>query len=150
MIRLSKKDEGEEFANVLMDDRVGKAKLNYRGGSPLTFVNDMWTMTFVDRQDGEYRAFVKVSANCQDHAIYLDDIYIVKKYRRTGLATRLIQYALSQAKDSWSYDYLYAYTIENKPMENLLRKMGFKNRGTYKKFIYRNGEFLSQTLFMKR
>jgi len=150
MIRLARKEDGELLQDILAKDILGKQKLNARGGIGNVVENDKWNASFIDCEEDEVRGFIKISANSTDGSIYLNDMYVSSNFRRMGVATNLIKHALSYALDSWPANHYYAYTIENKPMEKLLKKFGFKNSGTYHHFIYRNRRFLSQTLFMKK
>lgn len=150
MIRFADNDRDEKLIHsILLNDSLGREKLNIRGYDKL-IENDRWCVTFIDEEKGELKGFIKLSANTLDGCFCINDLFVSEKHRRKGIGKKLLLYAEKYGFETWPAKYVYAFTIQNKVMEGLLKKHEYKDHGTYKKFIYRNGKYLSQTLFLKR
>ena len=92
---------------------------------------------------------IKVSFYASESSACIDGIFVLESYRHLGIATKLLTFAENYSKDIWPTNVFHALTIQNPPMETLFKKMGYKKMGTYKKCVYRNNKYLSQTMWRK-
>ena len=62
----------------------------------------------------------------ESKVVYLSDLAVLPQHRRHGIATKLLEHALTVAV-SESYDYVYLRINENNPMAfDIAKKQGFK------------------------
>ncbi len=150
MIRFADKEKDEKIIHaMLLADPIGREKLNIRGYDVL-INNDRWGVTFVEEDKGQIRGFIKLTANSMDCLFYISELYVFEKYRHQGVGSTLLCYGEIYGFETWPSHQVTAMTIENKPMERLLQKSGYKRHGIYHDLIYRNGKYLSQAFFLKK
>lgn len=80
---------------------------------------------------------------------YIGLFYIVPAFRRKGIGTQLFNFIENYLINNWNAVGEDLYTIENPPMEKLVKKMGFVLSGVYKKKYSINGKYYSQSRWIK-
>ena len=148
-IRLANKSDEAFFNGELLNDRDAMIRLNAVGIGEFV-KNDKWVGTFVGGGRTGIQGFVKVEFFSDPPQARIQDLYVLKKERRKGVARELIRYAMQFAMDSWPLEMFNAMTIENPKMEFLLKELGFVNKGTYKDLLSRGKERYDQTFWVKK
>lgn len=144
-IRFFEEKDYKWIKKCVLSDKNMRLRLGIKGGpSEDNFKNDSWNAAFVI---GDNFGFSYVSFYSYGLKACIRDLYIVKGKRRNGLGKKLLKHSIDYARECWGGNWIYALTIENKPMEKLLKKLNFKKIGTFKKWMYRNRKYYDQSCF---
>lgn len=89
--------------------------------------------------------YVQISRNYlekQNHVVFLNNLYIGKKFRRMGLATVLTEYVLGHLKGHEGMEKVYlSCTGKNKGAHQLYKKLGFQRFAVKRNAVKWNGEY---------
>jgi ribosomal protein S18 acetylase RimI-like enzyme len=83
---------------------------------------------FLAKENGQIIGFIigtKLKNAFQSQG-YVDDIYISEKFRRKGIASKLINYFILKMKLEGIKKFRLGVDIKNKPAINLYKNLGFK------------------------
>ena len=147
-----KPERDDKFILKCIENETLQAPLNVYGTPDISDVvkQDAWNICLTAVIHKKPVGFVRVRCEAKTARAYIVDIFVDPDCRRKGIGKMLIEQAELKAITSWNVGSIYALTIENEPMEKLLTAFGYKNRGTYEKFIYRLNKFYDQSLFIKQ
>jgi GNAT superfamily N-acetyltransferase len=126
-----------------------KRFLNIKTGDNVVFregCNDINLVAMMD--DDSIGGFLSANITNGGRA-YINQIYVFRKWRNRGIANALLAEAEYLIKINWFVSGIYALTVENLSMDNILIDHGYLYHGSYNNFIYHNGKYLTQSLFVK-
>lgn len=103
----------------------------------------------VAEMEGARVAFAKVNGAQLTGFTYISFFYVIPQHRRKGVGTHLLQFAENYAFNNYHAAGVDLVTIDNKPMEQFLKKLGYKFSGEYKRNYCINGKFYSQSRYVK-
>ncbi len=154
-IRFFDEKDMDVIADQLLHDLPSRARLGTRGGNvKKPFVNDNWNAVFVlEAYKGTswgVAGYAKVSLNSTDCVVEIEQLYLFPEIRRKGLGTRFLKYLEKYGAESWFGNYYRVLTIENEAMSELLKKNGYLDCGIYVGSAYRDGHYLSVTMWQKK
>lgn len=157
-IRYATKDDRAWTKKVLQEDVDARLRLNMRGsreGSVFN-LNDTWSASFIAEVEKvgnkgriEPVGFTTVSNHPLQHANSIDYVYVVEDYRKNGIATKLLDYAEKYTCQNWPARGVRILTIENRRMDKLLKKRGYKLMGRIKEWYVFDKKLYGQKCYFK-
>lgn len=153
-VELYKKERDEEFIFSLQHDFVVREAFNLKGLKDITLNKDAYTGCLVARTNFKKGkninvGFVYFYFCPTDSSVYVSCVGIKTEYRKKGIGLMLLKEMENFSKFNWPYQKIYAFTLENSPSEHLFEKAGFSNYGEYKDFVFINGRYKTQRLYVK-
>lgn len=145
-IKLATSKDLDFFKDYIVRDKDAYRVLGMTGIPDYSQENNRWNICFFIPKVGFIRAYY----NSDPSNVYICGLYVMKSHRRMGVGKKLIEAVIEFAKMSWSYYYIYALTLENPPMENLLKSLKFYDAGTYGMSHRKNGKWISQTKWIRK
>lgn len=79
----------------------------------------------------DFHDYDALIANSQEKAYILHRMCIPKKYRKLGIASRLMQFAENLAKENHIFVLKADTEVSNTKMNNLFQKQGYEYKGTF-------------------
>lgn len=148
--RFAQPEDSTIFHNLLLADKTKVMRqLGITGINQDLFTHSDYKATFAAMVDATIVGFAKASGGDVNGFNYISIFYISSKYRKKGIGKELMQFVESYAKQNWNANGINLYTIDNPPMEGLVRKMGFKLSGTFKKDYCINGKYYNTSRWYK-
>lgn len=148
---LYEKDKHREVFKKAHEDPEFRKRIDVRGGKlkePKEGDQYHLNLVAVDDSENTILGFCFASINGISNA-YIDLVYVLPEHRKTGVASYMIGMMENRIDADFPIKQLRALTIENPAMEAVLHKKGFFHKGTYEDFVYRDGEYLDQSLLVK-
>lgn len=155
-IRYATEDDKKWMRETLLYDNYSREKLGLHGadeGGMIPIDNRykaMFIATIGEKENKKNIGFTKIVSHSDHNQVYLADLYVIKKYRKKGIAQKLFDFAFEWSHLEWSQEEMDVYTIDNKPMAKFLKKNGFNNKGTFKDFYKRGSKRFDQTYWVKK
>ncbi len=136
------------FHNKLLEGK-DNGYLGFHGVEVDIFKNNKYKVSIVVLADDKLAGFTILSSDDLVGFDYIDEIYILKEFRRNGIGTKLLEFAEDYCKKNWNGKGIDLYTLDNDPMELIVKKAGFKFSGYYKKKGFRHGKLYGQKRWFK-
>jgi ribosomal protein S18 acetylase RimI-like enzyme len=134
---------------ALQEDSIVRTRLDFHGVDGDYCSSKQYAVAVVACIDKEVVGFVKMSGVNLTGFNYISTLYVFPSFRRKGIGKRLLKFAVDYCSQTWPAIGVDIITIDNKPMEALIKKSGFKLLGTSKKHYYINSTFFNQTRWGK-
>lgn len=149
--RFAQSDENKVFHDLLLKDKTKITRqLGITGMDTEHFFPNDYKATFVAQtEDHTMVGFAKVIGGGVSGFNYIATFYIRAKYRRKGVGMQLFEFVEKYARNNWNAAGVNLYTIDNPPMNALVKKMGFSLSGVMKKDLCINGKFYNTSRWYK-
>jgi len=149
--RFASSDDNIIFHNLLLNDKNKTMRQLGISGMDLDhFSPSDYKATFVAMlEDNTMVAFAKVTGGGIAGFNYVATFYVRSKFRRQGVGTKLLEFVENYAKNTWQAAGINLYTIDNPPMDALVKKMDFKLSGILKRDYCINGKFYNTSRWYK-
>lgn len=124
-------EHAKQVPELLDEERMGQSDVE--GYYKKAFDNPGKSFVFVAEVDGKFSGFQKADIQeipsffKHNRILYLDDGYVLPKFRRMGIATKLIQEAEKKAKELGIKRLQARVYTFNKPTQNLFAKLGYSS-----------------------
>ena len=110
-----------------------------------TRMNSVYTITVDHKPAGMALLYVQPVAKLKHQSLFA--IVVGGKYRNRGLGTKLMEYLIDQAKNTFHMQYLYLEVYEGNPAYNLYKRLGFKEFARHPRFLKEaNGTYSTKIL----
>lgn len=150
--RFASGSDVEVFHNSLLEEKNKiMRQLGITGMDWDHFAANNFKATFVAQLEKEHTivGFAKVIGGDSCGFNYIGTFYVRPKFRKKGIGTQLFKFVEDYAKNNFNAEGINLHTIDNPPMEALVKKMGFKLSGVYKKDFCINGKFYNTSRWLK-
>lgn len=149
IFRYSTEEDARFFLNLLIEEGTESRYLGFTGFEKNEFENYRDVVTIVLEIMNEPYGFIRVRGDKLDAFSQIALLYVAPKHRKKGFATALVSFAEKYIKANFQGIGTEVYTNQNKPMDELLKKNGYKYSGLMKKYGFRNGKFYNQSRWYK-
>lgn len=148
--RFAKEGDSSYFYNsVLAEKNKIHRQVGIFGIDDQEFFGNSYKATFVAEIGGDSVGFVKASGGDLTGFNYIGIFYVLPKFRRQGLGTELFKFIEKYLLNNWNAVGIDLYTIDNEPMDKLVKKTGYSLSGIYKKKYIVNGKSYDQKRWIK-
>lgn len=153
-VEIYKKERDDDFISSFQKDFVVREAFNLKGLKEITFNKDSYTGCLVARTNSKKCenidvGFIYFYFCPTDMSVYVSCIGTKAEYRGHGIGSMLLDEMEIFAKFNWPYQKIYAFTLENPASEHLFESAGFSNYGEYQDFVFINGRYKTQRLYVK-
>lgn len=150
VIALYKKEQDEDFILSLQQDLIVREAFNLKGLKDITLNKDAYSGCLVAKNKLNVNVgFVYFYFHPLDSTVYVSCIGVISDYRKKGIGLMLLKEMETFSKFNWPFQKIYAFTLENTASEHLFEKAGFSNYGEYKDFVFINGRYKTQRMYVK-
>lgn len=96
-------------------------------------MNSVYTITVDYKPAGMALLYVQPVEKLKHHSLFA--IVVGGKYRNRGLGTKLMEYLIDQARNTFGLQFLYLEVYEGNPAYRLYERLGFKEFGRHPYFL---------------
>jgi len=149
-IRFATKEDNVYFSNELLNDPDARFHLGSFGYEDDEFELSSYKATFILEDSYERKiGYVSIKAGTLTGFAYIGGFYILPFFRRRGHARRLLRFAENYIRSTWIGGGIDLFTIENEPMDRLLKSEQFflSSDDKYKNFL--NGKYYGEKRWVK-
>lgn len=137
------------YDSVLTEKNKVSRQLGLFGKDNDFFSTTEYKSCIVAELEGKRVAFAKVNGAQLTGFNYISFFYVIPQQRKKGIGTQLFQFVENYAFNNYHAVGVDLVTIDNKPMDTFLKKLGFSFSGSYKKNYCINGKYYSQSRWVK-
>jgi len=150
ILRYDPKEDDAFILNALNKDEPARNKLNLTGHKS-KFEVDTWGICLVARNGPDHCGFIYGEMQCKKGMFYISELYVEDSYRGNSIGPELLSRTEKIAKKEFPIlGGIYLFSIGFGMLENFYKKAGFEKSGVYKNFIYKDGKYHPQTLWIKK
>jgi len=148
--RFARPEDTQYFYNLMLAEKKKVPKqLGLYGFDRDIFSMDNYKGVFVALRNEEAVAYGRVISTTVSGFNYIALFYVIPKYRRQGIGSKLFNFLEEYAFTNWNAKGVEIITIDNPIMDKLVKKRGFSLSGIYKKNLFVNGKWYNQSRWYK-